>query len=289
MRDVTSVKIIDNEQGRNAMGEQVTKTRFLTPHHLLIRRAFGGPQVRDLTSASYESGVPDTKDPAIAVSRTGRLCRLAGNQLSIWDAETGSTETRAVPEGTSALAVSGDGSIAALLGRKDVRLVALRRKRLRKQPIPLEGEGFVALDQGGARLALWRADDRGSYVRMVDVSDGRTLSRWELPARLNDLRFDATGEHVVLAVQDGSVQVWRSDAGVPLASFRHPAEAMSACFTMEPGLIVSGGWDGTAKIWPWFPEQLIRTACGRLDRDLTEAEWAQYLPGQPYRATRTLT
>ena len=56
-----------------------------------------------------------------------------------------------------------------------------------------------------------------------------------------------------------------------------------------PGLIVSGGWDGTAEIWPWLPEQLIRIACARLDRDLTEAEWTQYLPGQPYRATRTLT
>ena len=287
--DVSSVKILDRQEGANAMGGQVSRTRFLTPRHLLIRSGFGWPQVRNLASASFETGIPGTPDTAVAASRTGRLCRLAGNQLSIWDAESGSTETRTVPDGASAIAVSGDGTIVALLGPKDARLEALTKKRVRKRRIPLEGEGSIALDGSATRLALWRADEAGSVVRIVEISTGRTLSRWELPTRLNDLRFDTSGEHVVLAVKDGSVQVWRSDAGLPLASFLHPAEAACASFTMDPGLIVSGGWDGTVRLWLWHPGQLIGAACSRLDRDLTDAEWAQYLPGQPYRATRTLS
>lgn len=285
--DVSSVKILDRQEGRNAMGEQVSRARFLTPRHLLVRRGSAGPRVRNLGSASFEAGIPETRDTAVAVSRTGRLCRLAGNQLSVWDAQSGSTETRTVPDGVRALAVSGDGAIVALLGPKDVRLEALTKKRASKRRIPLDGEMSIALDGSGTRLALWRADDAGSVVRIVEISTGRTLSRWELPTRLNDLRFDTAGEHVVLAVKDGSVQVWRSDAGLPLASFLHPAEASCASFTMDPGLIVSGGWDGTVRLWLWHPGQLIGAACARLDRDLTEAEWAQYLPGQPYRATRS--
>jgi WD40 repeat protein len=287
--DLSRVKVLDGEQGRNAMGEQLTTTRFITPERVLLKRAFGGARVRNLSSANDESSLPDAQDSAMATSRNGRLCRLAGAQLTVWNAETDNTETRAVPDGTIALAVSGDGSMVALVGPKEVRLEPVTKKRGRKRRVPLEGERSIALDESGRRLALWRADDAGSAVRMVDVSTGRTLSRWELPARLHDLRFDATGDHVVLAVKDGTVQVWRSDAGLPLASFQHPAEAMCACFIKDAGLVVSGGWDGTARIWPWLPELLIRTACGRLDRDLTEAEWAQYLPGQAYRATRTLT
>jgi WD40 repeat protein len=162
-------------------------------------------------------------------------------------------------------------------------------RRLQKRKIVLEGEVSAALDMTGARLALWHAGDDRSVVRMIDLATGETRSRWELPSRLHDLRFDATGEQVVLALKDGSVQVWRGDAGIPLAAFQHPTEATAACFTMDPGLIASGSWDGTARIWPWLPGQLVRIACARLDRDMTPAEWAQYLPGEPYRATRTLT
>jgi hypothetical protein len=81
------------------------------------------------------------------------------------------------------------------------------------------------------------------------------------------------------------VQVWDTDAGVALAAFRHDAAAHTACFTADDDMIASGGWDYSVRIWAWRSEPLIRAACGRLTRNLSESEWAQYLPGEPRRET----
>jgi hypothetical protein len=35
----------------------------------------------------------------------------------------------------------------------------------------------------------------------------------------------------------------------------------------------------------WRAEDLIAEACARLDRNLTDAEWRQYLSDEPYRKT----
>jgi hypothetical protein len=49
--------------------------------------------------------------------------------------------------------------------------------------------------------------------------------------------------------------------------------------------VVSGSEDGTARVWPWVPEDLINEACARLPRNFSQTEWQQYLGIEPYRAT----
>jgi hypothetical protein len=41
----------------------------------------------------------------------------------------------------------------------------------------------------------------------------------------------------------------------------------------------------TARVWLWCTQDLIELACLRLTRNLTQEEWKQYLPGEPYRKT----
>ena len=41
----------------------------------------------------------------------------------------------------------------------------------------------------------------------------------------------------------------------------------------------------TALVWWWKPEDVIKQACSYLTRNLTDAEWEMYLPGEPYRKT----
>ena len=142
----------------------------------------------------------------------------------------------------------------------------------------------LQLDPDGM-LALWNAGDASSQVRIVDGGTGALVAEWALPSRINDLRFDLRGGRVVIALQDKSVQVWDARAGVALAAFRLEAAAVTACFLGDDGMVASGGWDRTVRIWPWNATMLIGAACLRLDRNLTEAEWAQYLPGEPYRIT----
>jgi WD40 repeat protein len=154
--------------------------------------------------------------------------------------------------------------------------------------IAISTDRRLRLDSGGTLLALWSAEDASSRVRILDGGTGAPVADWALPSRINDLRFDPRGGRVVIALEDKSVQVWDARAGVALAVFRHEAAAVTACFLGDEGMVASGGWDGTVRIWPWAASMLIGAACLRLERNLTDAEWAQYLPGEAYRATCAL-
>jgi WD40 repeat protein len=48
-------------------------------------------------------------------------------------------------------------------------------------------------------------------------------------------------------------------------------------------LATAGG--NVAYVWLWRPEDLVTEACSRLTRNLTQEEWQQYLPDEPYHAT----
>jgi hypothetical protein len=109
-----------------------------------------------------------------------------------------------------------------------------------------------------------------------------------VPSRIHEVRFDVGGEHVVLALEDKTVQVWSVAPCATVAIFRHDAPATCACFSGEPGVVISGGWDGALRAWYWDADLLLRAACSAVDRDLTPTEWEQYLPGEPYCATRAL-
>ena len=65
----------------------------------------------------------------------------------------------------------------------------------------------------------------------------------------------------------------------------HGASVNVVAFSPDGKMIVSGGDDGIARVWYWYPENLIDLACTRLTRNLTREEWKQYLGDEPYRAT----
>jgi hypothetical protein len=67
------------------------------------------------------------------------------------------------------------------------------------------------------------------------------------------------------------------------------ALVLAAAFSPDGKWVVSGSDapDGASGmgVWRWQPEDLIAMACARLTRNLTPAEWQQYLGSEPYRKT----
>jgi hypothetical protein len=48
---------------------------------------------------------------------------------------------------------------------------------------------------------------------------------------------------------------------------------------------VTGGFDCTARLWPFQVEDLIDLARITVGRNFTAEEWKLYFPGEPYRKT----
>lgn len=63
------------------------------------------------------------------------------------------------------------------------------------------------------------------------------------------------------------------------------AMPVSLAFSPDGRLLYSSSTDGTLRAWDVDPESWRVRACDIAGRNLTRAEWAQYLPDEPYRVT----
>ena len=63
------------------------------------------------------------------------------------------------------------------------------------------------------------------------------------------------------------------------------AYVTSVAFSLDGKYVISGSTDGTVLVWVWQPKDLIASACLYLPRNLTRAEWKQYIgDALPYQA-----
>lgn len=148
-----------------------------------------------------------------------------------------------------------DGSWIVVLGERG----AVRRLReAAPDPEPLfRSPGAVAVDVGaeGLQLAVAFPEE----VRLVDTR-GRTGLRLDAPgAGLLDVAISADGGLVAAAGVDGVARVWSTADGALRALLRgHEGRVSVLQFSPRAPVLVTGGWDRSARIWD----------LGELDRPL---------------------
>jgi WD40 repeat protein len=65
----------------------------------------------------------------------------------------------------------------------------------------------------------------------------------------------------------------------------HDDGVNSVAFSPDGKYVVSGSLDNTARVWAWQAADLITNACKTMLRNLTRAEWLQYIgDALPYQA-----
>jgi WD40 repeat protein len=140
----------------------------------------------------------------------------------------------------------------------------------------------VAFSPDGERVVSGSFDDT---VRVWEAATGEEVARMTHDGLVYSVAFSPDGEMVVSGSQDGTVRVWQAATGTEVARMDHVIEVTSVAFSPDGKWVVSGSEDGTARVWLWQLEDLIELACAHLERNLTQAEWRQYLGDRPYRQT----
>ncbi|WP_207084169.1 BTAD domain-containing putative transcriptional regulator [Nocardioides sp. S5] len=123
----------------------------------------------------------------------------------------------------------------------------------------------------------------------LDVSTGDEQGRaTSLGSAVHWLDYSEDGERLVSGAADGGVSLWDAST-LELLGTVHPPRLgkpviSGTSFIGDTHDVAIASYDGTVYRWDTDLDRAIDFACQMAGRDLTEAEWAQFLPAQPYRS-----
>lgn len=137
----------------------------------------------------------------------------------------------------------------------------------------------------GSTVAV--AGDTGEIVT-IDVSTGDEERRSTgLGATVLWLDYSDDGELLVSGAEDGGVSLWDATTldllGTVFAPHRGEPVPVGAHFIGDTHDVTIATYDGRVYRWDTDLDRTLDFACQMAGRNLTEGEWAEFLPAQPYR------
>jgi DNA-binding SARP family transcriptional activator/WD40 repeat protein len=274
-------------------------------------RVDGAPQLaRSLTGLNAVPGSPEAIQ-ALTFSPDGQLLAASDTSrtdtqgiagatlghydehfaaLAIWRARTGglvvSKDLGTGPGLSGALAFSRDGKVLAASRPWDGSVLLLDpatgqvRQTLRPFGIDetfslaFAPDGTLATGTRGGIVQLWNPVSGGQVAGPVAVAVGAVTS----------IAVDPAGQRLATTGQDGTVKLWSSSTlqqeGTALNT--QPGAATTAAFLPGGKRLLVVDDHGNGFTWPTSLAAWEQRACTVAGRNLTRAEWARYLPGQPY-------
>lgn len=232
---------------------------------------------------------------AVTFTPDGKLA-VAGSldgTISFWDTVT-QRETAAIPLGgqSTALAVSPDGKFLATgdqSGHVDLFDIATRQLIGTDQPIRA-GIVDLTFSPDGTSLTAVTASGQAITWRVTPFrqsGDPLLITTSKISAVAGDGKQIAAGDIQGRIVLWSYTSRWQLGTAVPL----YKGAVTSEVYSPDGSRLISGSADGRVIIWDMTPSTWEQVACGIAARNLTAAEWQQFignaLPQAPLCPTTT--
>jgi WD40 repeat protein len=222
-----------------------------------------------------------------------RLLAYGGYSVVVWDAATGKKVSETAYHGPVGMATfSRDGAMIAADGcaTKEAypcmeEFVQVWDVRTGEEVLRREYSGnisSVALSPDGKFLAFGACDTyvfesicSKSSVHIQDLPSGEE-TRLFLDGALYSLTFNSNAQYLLSRSDDDIVRIWEIGTGKEIARMKHDGFISSAQFSPNENTILAS-LGSSIRQWVWQPEDLTTNACSRITRNLSRAEWIQYI------------
>jgi len=164
----------------------------------------------------------------------------------------------------------------------------VRERRLRNQRMVADTFGDLAVSAFSPDGTLVATVSTHGNVFLWDPGS-RSITGAPLAGvsgALGDVAFSPDGRTLATTNNNGTVNLWditsRQQMGRPLTA--HTDAAMGSAFVGDGSTLVTSSWDGSLIFWDLRPSSWETKACALAGRNLTRAEWTQFVRGD-YRRT----
>jgi WD40 repeat protein len=115
-------------------------------------------------------------------------------------------------------------------------------------------------------------------ARLWDTQTGEQLRRFVGHTdTIWSVAFSHDGKYILTGSNDKTARLWDAQTGQELRRFSgHTATVNTVAFSPDGKRVLTGGTDGTARLWDADYHDTIAYLCGRLLRDFSDDERAQY-------------
>ncbi len=212
-------------------------------------------------------------------------------EVGLWDVATGrriATLTLAEGSPVYSVAFSPDGhTLAAGDYRGEVGLWDVATGR-RAATLAEGGPVYsVAFSPDGHTLAV---GDNYVHIGLWEVATGQRTATLTETSGVRSVAFSPDGQTLVTGDYVGNVGIWSAVTRQQSANLAEGSTVASLAFSPHGHVLAIGGmngnivllWQNLTNLTPRFFMHLI---CGKVRGNMTQAQWAQYAPGQPYQKT----
>jgi WD40 repeat protein len=242
------------------------------------RRRFG-------SSSFYQNNVY-----SIAFSPDGRHVAAGdqGGSLLVWEVPTRTLVLRLDdPRPIVDVVFSPDGATLVWSTGTTIRVWDVRERRDRYQArAPTSDVQSMAMSHDGNTLAI---GDRSGGIHLWDLAARRALRAQPLSGHRGNVTavaFSRSGDRLVSSGSDG-VRLWNVRTGNAIGAPLHGGEPETVSLAVSPDgtLAASGHRAGMLRVWDVDVNSWKALACRMGNRNLSDAEWQAYFPGEDYRVT----
>lgn len=219
----------------------------------------------------------------IAVTQSGALVEfdaVAGKNVGVIHRDAPIMAAFFLAAGNSILGIDSSGTLYVWN--------AADRALLDKIDIGIKGDvRSVALALDNQTLAV--SDSSGS-VKLFDIASKREITPktgFRHESAVTTMSFNPGGAYLSTGGIDRTARIWSVASGKELVRISYESTISGVAFSRDDRgkFLAITSLDESGRVLLWNPADVIEEACSRLTRNLSVAEWAQYLEGEPFRST----